>query len=409
MRLAALPNRAMIRRDSEDSMRVSPSRRPAARALAIVLALFVGAASSVAGNCGPVTDVAADAFCQFVLEIFYLGITTGTTATTYDPTGLVSRLQMAAFLSRSVDGALKRGSRRAALGAFSTPQGPNALGLTTLPAGAQLVASDGADLWVGNVASGSVSRVRASDGRLLETWTGAATAWGVLSAMGRVLATGATAPGRLYSIDPSQPAGGVTTVVSTLGNGSRGLAFDGARVWIANDLAGSVAIVTPGASIPWTVTTITTGFSQPTGVLFDGSNIWIADSLPGRMLKLDASGTILLTVTYGGIGTYPVYDGTNIWVPSGLGNDVTVIRPSSGAILQTLTGNGLAAPLAAAFDGERVLLTNLNANTVSVWKAAGLAPLGTFSTGASTFPFGACSDGINFWLVLSGPSLLARF
>ena len=50
-----------------------------------------------------------------VLEIFSLGITTGTTATTYSPSENVTRLQMAAFLSRSVDGTLQRGSRRAAL------------------------------------------------------------------------------------------------------------------------------------------------------------------------------------------------------------------------------------------------------------------------------------------------------
>jgi len=41
-------------------------------------------------------------FCPFVLEIFYLGITTGTTPTTYDPSSTVTRLQMAAFLSRTV-------------------------------------------------------------------------------------------------------------------------------------------------------------------------------------------------------------------------------------------------------------------------------------------------------------------
>jgi hypothetical protein len=34
-----------------------------------------------------------------VLEVFYLGITTGTSPTTYDPASNVSRLQMAAFLS----------------------------------------------------------------------------------------------------------------------------------------------------------------------------------------------------------------------------------------------------------------------------------------------------------------------
>ena len=89
----------------------------------VLAAVIVGGAGSVLlGVCGPFTDVTDATFCPFVLEIFTLGITTGTTPTTYDPGGNVSRLQMAAFLSRTVDGVLKRGSRRAALNQFWTPR-----------------------------------------------------------------------------------------------------------------------------------------------------------------------------------------------------------------------------------------------------------------------------------------------
>jgi hypothetical protein len=44
---------------------------------------------------------------------------------------------------------------------------------------------------------------------------------------------------------------------------------------------------------------------------------------------------------------------------------------------------------------------------VSLWKAADLTPIGSFST--STEPFGACSDGINFWIILNITNQLARF
>src|SRR6266545_3304462 len=86
----------------------------------LAAAVLGGASSAVLGLCGPFTDVAADSFCPLVLEIFYLGITTGTTPTTYDPSSSVSRLQMAAFLSRTVDRVAARGSRRAALNQFWT-------------------------------------------------------------------------------------------------------------------------------------------------------------------------------------------------------------------------------------------------------------------------------------------------
>src|SRR5215510_10572785 len=144
-------------------MRIARSIRALTGALACATALAGGAAGALFGACGPFTDVAADAFCPFVLEIFYLGITTGTTATTYDPASNVSRLQMAAFLSRTVDGVLKRGSRRAALDQFWTPKNADVLGLTTVGSSPRLVASDGADIWVANAVSKSVSRVRARD------------------------------------------------------------------------------------------------------------------------------------------------------------------------------------------------------------------------------------------------------
>src|SRR5262249_56847744 len=132
-----------------------------------------GAANGLLGICGPFTDVAADAFCPFVLEIFYLGITTGTTATTYDPGANVTRLQMAAFLSRTVDGVLKRGSRRAILDQFWTTQNATVLGITTLGNSPGLLKSDGADIWAADNVYWTVSQVPACDAKLLETWTGA--------------------------------------------------------------------------------------------------------------------------------------------------------------------------------------------------------------------------------------------
>jgi hypothetical protein len=88
---------------------------------------------------------------------------------------------------------------------------------------------------------------------------------------------------------------------------------------------------------------------------------------------------------------------------------VTVVRASNGSILQTLTGNGLSTPLSAAFDGVRILVTNSGNDSVSLWKAADLTPLGTFPTGAGTTPLGACSDGIHFWVGLFNGDKIAKF
>ncbi|HKA35281.1 MAG TPA: YncE family protein [Thermoanaerobaculia bacterium] len=386
-----------------------PGRNRLLAFLSAAAVLLGSAGGALQGVCGPFLDVNDVAFCPFVLEIFYLGITTGTTATTYDPTASVSRLQMAAFLSRTVDSALKRGSRRAALDQFWTSQNSTVLGITTLSASPHLIVSDGADVWV-PINGGLVVRVRGSDGRILETWTGATNASGSLSAMGKIFVVGDSSPGRLHQIDPSQPAGAVTTVASNLGNASTSLTFDGARIWTA-DGASAVSIITPGAAIPWTVTVVgSPSFFAPAGILFDGSNVWITDQNNHTLMKLDSAGAVLLTVTVGNFPQYPVFDGTNIWVPNRGGSDsVSVVRPATGAVLATLTGNGLNSPIGSAFDGQRVLITNLGGNSVSLFKAADLSPIGSFTVGSAIGIVGACSDGTYFWLGFETGSKLARF
>ena len=302
-------------------------------------------------------------------------------------------------------------SRRAALDQFWTPQNALSIGLTTLGQIPELCRSDGADVWVGIVLSNTVQRVRASDGKLLATWTGAAGAHGVLVAMGKIFVTGETTPGALYSIDPTQAAGAVTTVASNLGNFPFAAAFDGSLIWTANQ-GGSVSIVTPGAATPWSVTTVSTGFSNLWGILYDGANVWVTDNTTGKLLKLDGAGAILQTVTVGGHPGWPAFDGTNIWVPTGSLNSVSVVRASTGDVVATLTGNGLNDAKTAAFDGTRVLVTNAatGANSVSLWKASDFTPLGSSGTGTNSNPWGACSDGLNFWVTLqSSAGQLAKF
>jgi hypothetical protein len=62
--------------------------------------------------------------------------------------------------------------------------------------------------------------------------------------------------------------------------------------------------------------------------------------------------------------------------------------------------NLLKGPQAASFD---------SGSSVTVFKAADLSFIANIPTGASTDPVGACSDGINFWVNLSGTVNLLRF
>jgi hypothetical protein len=46
---------------------------------------------------------------------------------------------------------------------------------------------------------------------------------------------------------------------------------------------------------------------------------------------------------------------------------------------------------------------------VSLWKAADMTPLGSFQTGPTTGPYGACSDGVSSWIAFYDNGQLARF
>lgn len=390
---------------------MSSSRRfrPLLVVAVLASAFFVGAAVRVVqDSCGPFTDVSA-LYCPYVLEAYYTGITAGTSPTTFSPDLPITRAQSAVFTTKSLNQALARGSRRAALGQWWTTSSSGAVSTTGVGAGAFYAAADGADVWTANLADGSVSRVRASDGRLLETWTGAPSAGSVLVAMGRVLVAGPGDPvGKLYVIDPSLPAGALNSVAD-LGVNPLDMAFDGSRVWVANAGSGgensTLSIVQPGT---WTATSVG-GFQGLGGVLFDGTNVWVSDNF--SLLKLDSAGAVLQTVTFPIEARFPVFDGANIWVPTSNGapGTVQVVQASTGRVLQSLTVPGATdqSLMAASFDGQRVLVTDSQGLKVYVWNAASLAYVGAFDVPASAFR--ACSDGINFWLPMRDAGQLGRF
>lgn len=367
-------------------MRLPKSRRFLVVPLALCALLAGGAVRRAQDTCGPFTDVSA-LFCPYVLEAYYTGITAGTSPTTFSPDLPITRGQTAVFAAKGLNQALARSSRRAALGQWWTTTA-SGLGLTTVPASGWTV-SDGADVWVSS--QNAVSRVRASDGKVLEAWTSpySLTA-GLLSAMGRIFAVGYAPDGEsLLMIDPSQSPGPMTEVAHT---DAGVLAFDGSRIWATEGPSFALSIITPGPTTPWLRTEVNfPGNFEPQGIVYDGSNMWVTMG-SGGLLKLDANGAILQTVAVSTPG-FPVFDGANIWVPSFDGS-VSVVRASDGQVIAVLTGNGLTQPIQAAFDGRRVLI--VSSAGMSLWSAADLSPLGFTPLDGAVF--GACSDGVNFWI-----------
>jgi hypothetical protein len=374
------------------------------------------------GSCGgvtitlPFTDVMGNAFFCQIAQAYFSGLTNGTSATTYSPGANVTREQMAAFITRTQDSALKRGSRRAAAGQWFTPQNVGTLNTTPVGDSPRFNCFDGEDIWVANSASGSVTRVHASDGRVLGTWTGANAATNTIAAAGFIYVTGNTNPGKIYRINPALAPGAVIEVGSNIGAFPLSITYDGLNLWTANQGMGSgTGSITRYNIITDTETTFDGGFSQPVGIVFDGSHLWVVDEEADALYRVNAAdGSRLENLDLGAITSpvaIPVFDGSNIWVP--LSNGLQVISTSTPArLLATLTDNGLGSGnQAAAFDGERIMVTNNSSNSVSLWKASSLTPLGNLNLGIGMNPYGVCSDGLHFWIVVdtAGSDALLRF
>jgi hypothetical protein len=367
----------------------------------------------------PFTDVqASNVFFCSVGQAFFTGLTNGTSASTYSPGSPVPREQMAAFITRTMDQSLVRGRRRAALQRWWTVTRTVALHPTDLGTanGPRDIVFDGADLWVSSASSDTVSRVRASDGKLLQTWAGANGAYGIIEAAGRIFITGVLGSGtagKIWVIDPSSNFTGVVAEFEpNIGLNPQQITFDGINLWTANTANG-----TSGGSISRiniltnADTTFTAGFAAPGDILWDGANLWVADDQLKRVNP--ATGQVLESTNVGDGPTRLLFDGTNIWVSNLIGDSIMVVRAVGalrGTVLHTIVGHGLDGPRGMAFDGERVVVCNQNNDSLTLFKAADcLTELGPMSTGTDSTPFAACSDGVNFWLIRTGNNDIVRF
>ena len=403
------------------------SYRDLFRTLAIVglmAALVVTSirARAATGTCGgqmitlPFTDVqVANIFFCSIAEAYFSGLTLGTSATTYSPTDPVPREQMAAFITRTMDQSLKRSNQRAALQQWWRPTSTGAVRAVTLAPNAtpREIVCDGKDLWTANGLIGTVSRVEASSGRLLQTWTGMADASAVIACAGRIFVTakqGVNTPGKVYFINPEATAAGSGTLFqANIGFQPDQIAFDGTYLWTANINDGGSGGSLSRINVPTgVVDTFTSGFDAPNDVQWDGENLWVADSAAGLLLRVDPATGAVLEPIQAPFSRRLLFDGANLWVTTGAGGaPLKVFRAVGnlrGTLLANLGGNGLSSPYGMAFDGERVLVVGFAGDVVSLFKAADFTPLGSLTIPGATRA--ACNDGVNFWILKNNFDIL---
>ena len=106
--------------------------------------------------------------------------------------------------------------------------------------------------------------------------------------------------------------------------------------------------------------------TAPRGVAFDGASIWVANFNSNNVTKLRASDGVCVGTCTFAVGTNPTgvaFDGASVWVTNRDSNTVTKLRASDGALLGTFAVGPF--PFAVAFDGASVWVANSNSTTVS--------------------------------------------
>src|ERR1041384_1710525 len=319
-----------------------PIRHRLSILIATVL-VFVGASRIMraeTGVCGGQTTTLPFAdlpqsnifFCS-IAEAYFTGLTNGTSPPTYNPSDPVSREQMPAFITRTQDSALKRGSKRAALQHWWTPGAAGVLRSTSITNPAAIT-SDGEDVWV--IRNGNtVKRVHASDGRVLQTWTSANGASSLVAASGRIFIsvfTGTSTPGKIYVINPDAAPGAVSVFENDIGVFPRHIAYDGLNLWTANtdDISsGSISRVNVATLVD---STFSAGFMFPQDILWDGSNLWVTDAGDNSVKRVDPSnGSVLESIPAGLSTNRLLFDGSNIWVTNFSSHSITIVR-ATGAL-----------------------------------------------------------------------------
>jgi hypothetical protein len=145
------------------------------------------------------------------------------------------------------------------------------------------VAFDGANIWVANYLSSTVTKL-ASDGTLLGTFP-VTRAHGIAFDGTNIWVTNDVASGTVTRLRASDGAC-VNTCTFAVGSAPIGVAYDGANIWVTNYYSNTVtrlrandgACVVNGIVQSGPTTCSFAVGSNPAGIAFDGANLWVANT-----------------------------------------------------------------------------------------------------------------------------------
>src|SRR2546426_131669 len=182
--------------------------------------------------------------------------------------------------------------------------------------GAEALASDGISLWIASQFQNTVTRVRASDGKTLETVSVGSQPVAVLADPSGIWVAN-LGDDTVTQLDPSD---GSMLGTFPVGHGPGGLVSGGNNIWVLNR---NDSTVTKLARDGTTLATFRVG-TRPTGAAWDGVNLWVANNMSDTVTKLD--GAVLATYATGAGPFGVTSDGAAVWVANFASASVSTSR-----------------------------------------------------------------------------------
>ena len=201
------------------------------------------------------------------------------------------------------------------------------------------VVSDGSSLWVAPE-TGLLSWLDPRSGRVLAQIDPGAGTVGAAASQGRVWLTDNLA-GTVTEVDTSRRPHS-----AAVGNGPSGVAVGGGSIWIADSLDDTVVRIDP---VTRRVVHVTAVGRDPTQLAVGLGSVWVANSMDGTVTRIDeASGLVTKTIAVGASPQSILVANGRVWatVQARIGGAKTTA--SGGVALLTTTGDGFAAGISPA-------------------------------------------------------------
>ncbi len=263
----------------------------------------------------------------------------------------------------------------------------------TYPVGDQpfAMAFDGANVWVGNYAASSFSKILPS-GRAVTIPVGGGAA-GPYSMIftGSDIKVGydSSSFGTLNHTGTAGP-----TNAAYVTGPHTGIAFDGTDTWTTG--GGPLVQRQPGGAA-----TLYPAVCAGYGVVFDGTDLWVSCPAANNVTRVSTAGIVQNSVEVGAGPRGMAYTGRYLWVANFAGDTVSRVDTQTTAVTTFAVGDG---PQAIAYDGSGVWVTNFNSNNVTHIRADGTQE--TIPVG--TAPAGIVFDGRSVWVANSGSDTVTR-